>query len=242
MNDFALVTEASSPLGRAVALRLAADGYHLALHTRGAPVELATLCDEVKAMGGRALAVHADIQDEAEVTRMVSAVEHELGPLSLVVNNVGLVHDDENPQLSTPDAKVHEANLRGALHVCRAVVAGMRRRRRGRIINICSLAEELTSGGKLPAQADRTGLNGLTKALARDLAREHVTVNSICPGLMAAAMERLPRPVRAKAIARIPLGRFGEPSAVGEAVAYLAGPGGDWVTGQVLHINGGMTM
>ena len=148
MSDVALVTDASSELGEAIALRLAAGGYELALHTRAGVEELVFLCEKARARGVRALAVRADLADEAAVKRMVSEAERALGPLTLVVNNGGVVREHEAPGLATPDGSIAEANLRAALHVCRAVVEGMRRRRRGRIINVCSVACELAAVGR----------------------------------------------------------------------------------------------
>ena len=175
---------------------------------------------------------------------MVQEVERQLGPVEIVVNNAGLVRDRTIQKLSDDDWDVVlDTNLRGAFHVCRAVVPGMRQRRKGRIVNISSIVGAMGNYGQVNYSASKAGLIGLTKSLARELARDQVTVNAICPGFMDTPMVRaVPEPVQQKLIEQIPLGRFGEPSAVGEAVLYLAGPGGAWVTGQVLHVNGGMYM
>lgn len=244
MQKVALVTGASGALGRAIALRLAKDGYALALHYRSKGDSARALAEELGKAGGRAVLVQADVCKEGDVQRMVEKVQQELGPLSVVVNNAGLVRDRTITKLSTEDWNiVLDTNLRGAFHVCKSVVSSMRERKHGRIINISSIVGAMGNFGQVNYSASKAGLIGLTKSLAREVARDQVTVNAICPGFMDTPMVRaVPEPVQQKLIAQIPLGRFGEPSAVGEAVAYLAGPGGDWVTGQVLHVNGGMYM
>jgi NAD(P)-dependent dehydrogenase (short-subunit alcohol dehydrogenase family) len=127
--------------------------------------------------------------------------------------------------------------------MCRAAVGGMRERRKGRIVNISSIVGAMGNFGQVNYAASKAGLIGFTKALAKECARDGVTVNCICPGFMDTPMVRgVPEAVQQKLLAQIPLGRFGEPSAVGDAVVYLAGSGGDYVTGQVLHVNGGMYM
>jgi 3-oxoacyl-[acyl-carrier protein] reductase len=244
MKRVALITGASGALGRAIAERLAQDGYWVGLHYRAGKDRVLELAELIKSRGGRAFSVQADVCSETEVLRMVEGVEKELGPLSVVVNNAGLVRDRTITKLSSEDwSVVLDTNLRGAFHVCKSVVAGMRERHHGRIINVSSIVGAMGNFGQVNYSASKAGLIGLTKSLAREVARDQVTVNAICPGFMDTPMvRRVPEAVQEKLVAQIPLGRFGEPEAVGEAVAYLAGKGGDWVTGQVLHVNGGMYM
>ncbi|MBI3185368.1 MAG: 3-oxoacyl-ACP reductase FabG [Myxococcales bacterium] len=240
----ALVTGASGALGQAIAERLAEDGFRLALHYCTKPERVRELAASLSGRGVRVFAVQADISREEEVFSMVDAAEKELGPLSLAVNNAGLVRDRTIGKLSADDwTVVLDTNLRGAFHLCKAVVGGMRARRFGRIVNISSIVGATGNYGQTNYAASKAGLIGLTKSLAREVAKDQVTVNAICPGFMDTPMVRgVPEGVQQKLEAQIPLGRFGEPSAVGEAVAFLAGPGGDYITGQVLHVNGGMYM
>lgn len=240
----ALVTGASGALGRAIALRLAKDGYSIALHYRSRPADAEQVGKELAALGVRSMGVQADLCKEDEITRMVEVVQNELGPISVLVNNAGLVRDKTITKLTSEDWDVVlDTNLKGTFLVSKAVVPGMRERKQGRIINISSIVGAMGNFGQVNYSASKAGLIGLTKSLAREVARDQVTVNAICPGFMDTPMVRgVPEAVQEKLIAQIPLGRFGEPSAVGEAVAYLTGPGGDWVTGQVLHVNGGMYM
>ncbi|HWV36858.1 MAG TPA: 3-oxoacyl-ACP reductase family protein [Vulgatibacter sp.] len=244
MSKVALVTGASGALGRAISERLAASGYDLALHYRRSADAAESLARDLQAHGVRALPIQADICKAADVERMVRQAEDALGPIGLAVNNAGLVRDRAIAKLTDDDWNiVLDTNLRGTFLVCRAVAPGMRERKEGRIVCISSIVGAMGNFGQVNYAASKAGLIGLTKSLAKELARDRVTVNAICPGFMDTPMVRgVPEAVQQKLIAQIPLGRFGEPSAVGEAVAYLAGPGGSWITGQILHVNGGMYM
>lgn len=240
----ALVTGASGALGRAISLRLAKDGYSIACHYRTRPEGADSLGKELSALGVRSMGVQADICSEEEVNRMVEVVTNELGPISVLVNNAGLVRDRTILKLTSEDWDVVlDTNLKGTFLASKAVVAGMRARKAGRIVNISSIVGAMGNFGQVNYSASKAGLIGLTKSLAREVARDQITVNAICPGFMDTPMVRgVPEAVQEKLIAQIPLGRFGDPNAIGEAVAYLCGPGGEWVTGQVLHVNGGMYM
>lgn len=244
MEKVALITGASGALGRAIALRLANDGYRLALHYRGSEPEARALADELYRLGARALPVQADVRLEADVNAMVAAAEKELGPVTLAVNNAGLVRDKTIWKMTVEDWDVVlDTNLKGAFLVAKAVVPGMKQRKGGAIINVSSIVGAMGNFGQVNYAASKAGLIGMTKALAKEVAKDGITVNAICPGFMDTPMVRnVPEAVQEKLVAQIPLGRFGEPSAVGDAVAYLGGPSGAWITGQVLHVNGGMYM
>jgi 3-oxoacyl-[acyl-carrier protein] reductase len=243
MQQVALVTGASGALGKAIAERLAKEGYALALHYRSKANEARALAS-LLGKSVRTFVVSADITREEEVVRMAEHAQAALGPLTLVVNNAGLLRDRTITKLTAEDWQVVlDTNLRGAFHVCKSTVSGMRERKFGRIINISSIVGAMGNIGQVNYSASKAGLIGLSKSLAREVARDNVTVNVICPGFMDTPMVRgVPAAVQEKLVAQIPLGRFGEPHAVGEAVAYLSGRGGDYVTGQVLHVNGGMYM
>lgn len=244
MAKVALITGSSGALGRAIAERLAEDGFDLALHYRRGKQEAEKLAKSLSSGGISAHAYQADICKPAEVQRLVSQVENELGPICVVVNNAGLVRDRTLHKLSDEDwDEVLDTNLRGAFHICRSVIPALSGRKEGRIINISSIVGAMGNYGQANYAASKAGLIGMTKSLAKELAKDRITVNAVCPGFMDTPMVRkVPPNVQEKLIAQIPLGRFGEPRAVGEAVAYLAGTGGAWITGQVLHVNGGMYM
>lgn len=244
MGKVALITGASGALGHGIAECLAEAGYDLALHYRSGEKEARELAASLESRGTKAVLVQADICKQEDVDRMVEETERALGPIDLVVNNAGLVRDRSITKLSEEDWDVVlDTNLRGTFHVCKAVVPGLKERKSGRIVNISSIVGAMGNFGQVNYSASKAGLIGMTKSLAKELARDQICVNAICPGFMDTPMVRgVPEAVQEKLVAQIPLGRFGEPSAVGEAVAYLAGPGGAWVTGQVLHVNGGMYM
>ncbi len=244
MKNVALVTGAPGALGRAIALRLARSGHALALHyhTRGEAAR--QLAAEIEVEAGVAAPFHADVRSGADVALMISEIERNLGPLAVVVNNAGLVRDRTLSKMTDEDwAVVLDTNLTGAFNVCRSVSEGMRERKHGRIVNISSIVGATGNYGQANYAASKAGLIGFTKSLARELARHNVTVNALCPGFMESPMVRgVPPEVQQTILAQIPMRRFGEPDAVAEGVAYLVGPGGGYVTGQVLHVNGGMYM
>lgn len=240
----ALVTGAPGALGRAVALKLARDGWAVSLHYNQARDKAEELQRQIADLGARSAIVQGDVRDQADVNRMVAETTERLGPVALAVNNAGIVRDKVLWKLTEEDwDAVLDTSLRGAFHVSKAVINGMRERKWGRIVNVSSIVGAMGNFGQTNYAAAKAGLIGFTKALAREVARSNVTVNAICPGFMESPMVRgVPEEAQKKLIEQIPLGRFGEPEAVGEAVAYLGGRGGDYVTGQVLHVNGGMYM
>ncbi len=244
MKSVALVTGASGALGSAIALRLARAGCAVALHYGQREKEARELAAAIEVEGGVAAPFGADVRKPDEVALMVSEVERTLGPLAAVVNNAGLVRDRTLAKMTDDDWDVVlDTNLKGAFHVCRSVVEGMRARRHGRIVNVSSIVGAMGNYGQTNYAASKAGLIGFTKALAKEIARHAITVNAICPGFMDSPMVNgVPSEVQQKLLEQIPLRRFGEPEAVAEGVAYLIGPGGAYVTGQVLHINGGMYM
>ncbi|HEY3446835.1 MAG TPA: beta-ketoacyl-ACP reductase [Myxococcales bacterium] len=238
-----LVTGSSGALGRAIARRLAQDGWAVALHYREHREETEALQRKLASeLGARTCVVQADVRHQDQVNRMFAELQDALGPLALAVNNAGIVRDKVLWKLSEEDwDAVLDTSLRGAFHVCKAAAAGMRERKWGRIVNVSSIVGAMGNLGQTNYAAAKAGLIGFTKALAKELARSNVTVNAICPGFMESPMVRgVPEEAQKKLLEQIPLGRFGEPEAIGEAVAFLAGRGGDYITGQVLHVNGGM--
>ncbi|MGC4122570.1 MAG: beta-ketoacyl-ACP reductase [Myxococcales bacterium] len=238
----ALVTGSPGALGKAIARRLAQGGWAVALHYRERREETEALQAELAQTGARTCIVQGDVRRQEDANRMLAELHDALGPLSLAVNNAGIVRDKVLWKLTEEDwDAVLDTSLRGAFHVCKAAVTGMRERKWGRIVNVSSIVGAMGNLGQTNYAAAKAGLIGFTKALAKELARSNITVNAICPGFMESPMVRgVPEDAQKKLLEQIPLGRFGEPEAVGEAVAFLAGRGGDYITGQVLHVNGGM--
>ena len=244
----ALVTGAARGIGAAVARVLAVQGLAVAVTDRdgdGADV----LAAEVRAAGGRAAGFALDVTEDASIPRVVGAVEAEFGPVWVLVNNAGW--DRLEPFVENDPAlwdRLIAVNLRGALHVTRAVLGGMTARRGGRIVNVSSDAGRVGSMGETVYAACKAGLLGFTKSLAREVARHGITVNAVCPGpTETALLDEVRGSSRGAkimdAVGRtIPLGRFGTPGDVAAAVGYFASDGAEYVTGQVLSVSGGLTM
>ncbi|MHB1847056.1 MAG: 3-oxoacyl-ACP reductase [Deltaproteobacteria bacterium] len=244
MKNVALVTGSVGALGKPIALRLARNGFAVALHYHSREDEAQKLAGEIEAKGSLAAPFGADIRSGVEVAAMVEEIERSLGQIAVVVNNAGLVRDRSIQKMTEDDWNVVlDTNLKGAFNVCHSVMEGMRAKNHGRIVNISSIVGAMGNFGQANYAASKAGLIGLTKALARETARFGVTVNAICPGFMNSPMVNgVPDEVKQKLLEQIPLRRFGEPEAIAEGVAYLVGQGGAYITGQVIHINGGMYM
>ncbi|HWP67481.1 MAG TPA: 3-oxoacyl-ACP reductase FabG [Candidatus Limnocylindria bacterium] len=244
----ALVTGAARGIGAAVARALADSGLAVAVTDRdGAEAERTAAA--IRAAGGEAAAFPLDVTDQAGVATAVLEVEARLPPLWVLVNNAGW--DRLEPFMENEPAlwdRLIAINLRGAFSVTRAVLDGMTARRGGRIVNVSSDAGRVGSMGETVYAACKAGLIGFTKSLAREVARQGITVNAICPGpTETALLDQVRGSARGAKIMdavrrAIPLGRFGQPEDVAAAVAYFASDGAEYVTGQVLSVSGGLTM
>jgi 3-oxoacyl-[acyl-carrier protein] reductase len=242
-GKLALVTGASRGIGRAVALELARQGAAVvgtATTEQGAAEVGRALASAGGKGGGRVL----NVRDDAQCDALVEAVHKELGDIAILVNNAGITRD--NLALRMKDAEwdeVIEINLRALFRLSRAVMRGMMKARWGRIINITSVVGAAGNPGQANYAAAKAGVVGMTKSLARELGSRNITVNCVAPGFIDTDMTRaLSDEQRNALLESIPLGRLGTPQDVAAAVAYLASPGGGYVTGAVLHVNGGMYM
>lgn len=236
-GKLALVTGASRGIGKAVALSLAQAGAAVAVNFRERGHDAEAVVQAIQAIGGRALAVGADVSHSDAVQGMVRHVEAHLGPIDILVNNAGTAASRSLDTITEEDFDFAIAtNLKSAFLCTQAVTPGMRHRRWGRIINISSIGARIGSGSVSVAYgAAKAGLEGLMRAYALRLAPEGVTVNVIAPGLVDTDMGK--PLIEAGVAARIPVGRAGTGEEIGRAVVFLAGNA--YVTGQTLAINGG---
>jgi len=238
----ALVTGASRGIGRAIALRLAEEGADVAVNYLTSPGPAGMVVEAILAMGRRSLAVRADVASEADVQAMVGRVESELGHVDVLVNNAGIHKHHRSWEMGVDDwDRIIGVNLTGAFLTSRILGPRMAERGWGRIINISSVVAMEGTDHEAHYAASKAGMHGLTKSLALELSPGGVTVNAVAPGWIRTDMTADATPEEmAEAIKEIPLGRIGEPGEIASVVAYLASAEASYVTGQVLHVNGGM--
>ncbi|WP_043362491.1 3-oxoacyl-[acyl-carrier-protein] reductase [Belnapia sp. F-4-1] len=237
----ALVTGATGGIGAATARALHARGAKLALTGRRA-AELEALAAELGGEG--VLVAPADLADPAAPAALVEQVEGTFGSLDILVNNAGFTRDMLALRMGDADwAAVLEVDLTAPFRLARAALRGMMKRRHGRIVSIASIVGVTGNPGQANYAAAKAGLIGMSKSLAQEVATRGVTVNVVAPGFVKTAMtDALPEAARTKLMERIPAGRMGTPEDIGAAVVYLASAEAAWVTGQTLHVNGGMAM
>ncbi len=240
----AIVTGASRGIGRAIALKLAAGGAKLALmDVLEEPLsETAKLCAE--AGSPKAKAYKLDVTDEEAIEKAVEQVNDQFGSVDILVNNAGITRDDLliRMEASAWD-QVINVNLKGTFLMTKVASRYMMRQRRGRIVNIASVSGLTGNPGQANYSASKAGVIGLTKTTARELAARKITANAVAPGFIETDMtDVLPQAIKEKAQANIPLKRMGQPDDVAEAVAFFASDESEYITGQVIAVDGGMVM
>jgi len=238
-----IVTGASRGIGRSLALTMAGQGAKLVLSARNAEA-LAQLVTEIQAAGGAAVAVAGDVSSAVSANELVDAGIQAFGRIDVLVNNAGITRDALLLRMKDEDwDDVLNINLKGAFLCTRAAAKVMSKQRYGRIINISSVVGEMGNPGQANYCASKAGLLGLTKSVARELARRNVTVNAITPGFIVTDMtEALSEKTREELAAQIPLGRLGSAEDIAHAVIFLASDQAGYITGQTLGVNGGMYM
>jgi 3-oxoacyl-[acyl-carrier protein] reductase len=240
----ALVTGGSGAIGGAILKRLAAGGDRVAVHYHGSEAKAAAVVAEIERRGGEAFAVRADVTVASEVDAMVAAVTERWGRIDVLVNNAGITRDTLLMRMDEGDwDAVITTNLKSAYLCSKAVTRAMMRQRYGRILNVSSVVGVTGNAGQTNYAAAKAGLLGFTRSLAKELASRGITVNAVAPGFIDAGMtEGLGEEMREKALAYIPLARFGSVEDVAEAAAFMCSHGAGYITGQVLQIDGGMVM
>ena len=240
----AVVTGASRGIGRAIALRLASEGALVAVNYQGSKERAEAVKAEIEEQGGTALLYQCNVADFAACEEFLKAVTEQTGRLDILVNNAGITRDGLLMRMTEEDYDaVLNTNLKGTFNCIRFASRQMLRQKSGRIINISSVSGVLGNAGQANYSASKAGIIGLTKSAARELASRGITVNAIAPGFVNTEMtEGLSEKVKEGAVAQIPLGKFGEPEDIAEAALFLASKGAGYMTGQVLHVDGGMAM
>lgn len=238
----ALVTGAGRGIGKAIALKLAAEGANMVLNCVNSKDETEQAVKEIEGLGVRALAVQADVSIFNEAKELVDKTKEEFGSIDILVNNAGITRDGLIMRMSEGDFdRVIEVNLKGIFNCSRHVVPIMVKQRSGRIINITSIVGLMGNAGQANYAASKAGVIGLTKSLAKEIGSRSITVNAVAPGFIETDMTAgLSEKLIEAAKENIALQRLGKPENVADAVYFLASPMGEYITGQVITVDGGM--
>lgn len=240
----ALVTGASRGIGREIALELARQGANVAVNFAGSEAKANEVVDEIKALGRDAFTVKCDVSNSEEVNEMVKDTIDRFGKLDILVNNAGITKDNLLMRMKEEEwDDVININLKGVFLCTKAVTRQMMKQRVGRIINIASIVGVSGNPGQANYVAAKAGVIGLTKTTAKELASRNITVNAVAPGFITTDMtDKLTEEIKAEMLKQIPLARLGEPKDIAKVTAFLASDDSAYMTGQTLHIDGGMVM
>jgi 3-oxoacyl-[acyl-carrier protein] reductase len=240
-GEIALVTGATRGIGAAIAARLARDGARV-IGTATTPEGAARISESLIANGGRGAVL--DVVKPESIETLLGDIEAKEGPVAILCNNAGITRDTLLLRMKEADwDAVLDTNLASVFRLSKAVLRGMMKARAGRIVSITSVVGLTGNAGQANYAAAKAGIIGFTKSLAREVGSRGITVNAIAPGFIDTDMTRaLPEAQRAALNTQIPLGRLGQPADIAAAVAFLCSPDGAYITGETLHVNGGMYM
>lgn len=242
-DEIAVVTGASRGIGKAIAQALGKAGATV-VGTATSENGAGAIAEYLKAEGisgdGRVL----DVADSGSVNDFLAAVEKDFGPVTILVNNAGITRDNLLMRMKEEEwTEILNTNLSSVYRMCKGVLRGMMKARRGRIINIASVVGLVGNPGQANYCAAKAGIMGFTKSLAREVGSRGITANTVAPGFIDTDMTRaLPEAQRDALLAQVPLGRLGQPEDIAQAVLFLASPGAAYITGETLNVNGGMYM
>jgi len=239
----AVVTGAGRGIGKSIALALAGAGADVAVFEVDQDLA-APVVEEVEKAGRKAHAIAVDVSSFSEVEEGINKILDLWGSIDIVVNNAGITRDNLLIRMGEEDwDAVVGVNLKGAFNLCRAVGRALMKQKSGCIVNIASIIGLMGNAGQANYAASKGGLIALTKSLAKELAPRGVRVNAIAPGFIATSMtDKIPEQIKEKMVASIPLGRMGQPEDVARVVVFLASPSAEYITGQVLVVDGGLYM
>ena len=240
----ALVTGASRGIGRAIALALAAEGADVVVNYAGSEAAAKAVAAEIEAMGRKALVLQADISSNESATAMVDAAVKEFGRIDILVNNAGITRDGLLMRMKEEDwDAVLTTNLKGVFNYTKAAVKYMMKQKAGRIVSISSVVGLMGNAGQANYAAAKAGVLGFTKAVAKEVAARGITVNAIAPGFIQTDMTAvLSEKVVEGMLNTIPLHKLGDPEDIAKAVVFLVSDDAKYITGQTLHVDGGMVM
>ncbi|MBO8155272.1 MAG: 3-oxoacyl-[acyl-carrier-protein] reductase [Bacillaceae bacterium] len=240
----ALVTGASRGIGRAIALELAKAGAKVAVNYAGSEQKAQEVVEEIEKSGGEAIKIQANVASSDDVNAMVKEVIQTFGSLDILVNNAGITRDNLLMRMKEEEFdEVIDTNLKGVFLCTKAVTRQMMRQKAGRIINIASIVGVAGNPGQANYVAAKAGVIGLTKTTAKELASRNILVNAVAPGFITTDMtDKLPEDSREEMLSQIPLNRLGKPEDIARVVRFLASDDASYMTGQTLHVDGGMVM
>ncbi|MEB8128466.1 3-oxoacyl-[acyl-carrier-protein] reductase [Mammaliicoccus sciuri] len=244
MTKTAIVTGASRGIGRKIALELGKEGYNVVVNYAGNKEKAEEVVSEIKSFGVESFAFQANVSEQDEVKAMIKETTSQFGTIDVLVNNAGITRDNLLMRMKQDEwDDVINTNLKGVFNCVQAVTRSMLKQKSGRIINLSSVVGSLGNAGQVNYVATKSGVEGMTRTFARELASRGITCNAVAPGFIVSDMtDQLSDELKEQMKSQIPLARFGEDSDIAHTVAFLASDKASYITGQTIHVNGGMYM